>query len=216
MDSSNSKLSELQKKVLQAFFARERRFRLTGGAALAGFYLGHRVTDDLDLFTAEADAFATAKGTMEEVTSELGGSLIVRQDAPRFKRLIITAFASSLVIDLVHDTGSELLKREIDGIVVDSPEEIVANKLTTLVGRAEERDIVDLYFLERAGYPALGGLALALEKDGGCTPATLAWLLSEVEIPDVAKLPGDVSASELRSYVQGLVTELRRLALPTL
>jgi hypothetical protein len=48
-----SKLSALQKDFLNAFFSREDRFFLTGGAALAGFHLGHRETDDLDLFTQE-------------------------------------------------------------------------------------------------------------------------------------------------------------------
>ncbi len=44
-------LSALQQDVPAAFFSREHRFFLTGGAALAGFYLGHRETHDLDLFT---------------------------------------------------------------------------------------------------------------------------------------------------------------------
>lgn len=39
--------------MLSGFFRRENRFFLTGGAALAGFYLGHRRTQDLDLFTTE-------------------------------------------------------------------------------------------------------------------------------------------------------------------
>jgi hypothetical protein len=48
---ANSKLSTLQQDFLNAFFKREGRFFLTGGAARAGFYLGHRETCDLDLFT---------------------------------------------------------------------------------------------------------------------------------------------------------------------
>ena len=40
-------------------------------------------------------------------------------------------------------------------IRVDPPDEILVNKLTTLVGRAEERDLVDVYFLERAGFQPL-------------------------------------------------------------
>jgi hypothetical protein len=34
---------------------------------------------------------------------------------------------------------------QLDGVLV------FANKLTALVGRMEERDLVDAYFLERAG-----------------------------------------------------------------
>jgi hypothetical protein len=39
--SAPSRLTPLQVDLLQAFFAREQRFVLTGGAALAGFYFGH-------------------------------------------------------------------------------------------------------------------------------------------------------------------------------
>ncbi|HEX3762246.1 MAG TPA: hypothetical protein VHW23_26275 [Kofleriaceae bacterium] len=50
----------------------------------------------------------------------------------------------------------------------------------------EARDIDVWQFvmlLERAGHSVEAALAAALAKDGGCTPATLAWLLSEVKIP---------------------------------
>jgi len=49
-DCSND-LSALQRALLEAFFSREGEFYLTGGAALVGFHLHHRHTDDLDLFT---------------------------------------------------------------------------------------------------------------------------------------------------------------------
>jgi hypothetical protein len=80
------------------------------------------------------------------------------------------------------------------------------------VGRAEERDLVDLLFIERAGYPIEDALGAALEKDGGCTAATLAWVLSEWEIPDGATLPGEVPPVELRKFVVDLVRRLRRAA----
>jgi hypothetical protein len=38
------RLTSLQRDLLAAFFEREKRFFLTGGAALAGFYFGHRDT----------------------------------------------------------------------------------------------------------------------------------------------------------------------------
>lgn len=78
----------------------------------------------------------------------------------------------------------------------------------------EERDVVDLLFLARAGYPVEGALQSAVAKDGGCTPATLAWLLSEMRIPDGVTLPGDVAPAELRAFVDDLVVRLRRAAHP--
>ena len=48
-------LSEIQKRILGSFqrLADASYFYLTGGTALAEFYLGHRNSYDLDLFTPE-------------------------------------------------------------------------------------------------------------------------------------------------------------------
>jgi hypothetical protein len=97
---------------------------------------------------------------------------------------------------------------------VERVQAILANKLTTIVGRAEERDLVDVLFLERAGLRVEDALDAALAKDGGCTPATLAWLLSEIVIPDGATLPGGIDAGTLRAYVEDLIVRLRRAAMP--
>jgi hypothetical protein len=118
------------------------------------------------------------------VADELGTALDIRKDAPVFRRFVLTGPA------------------------------ILANKLTTIVGRAEERDLVDLLFLERAGFRVEDGLDAALAKDGGCTPATLAWILSELTIPDGIELPGKVEPAELRWFVANLIRRLRAAALP--
>jgi predicted nucleotidyltransferase component of viral defense system len=51
-------LTPLQRDFLSAFFARSiaEPFFLTGGTALAAFYLHHRYSEDLDLFTLDHDA----------------------------------------------------------------------------------------------------------------------------------------------------------------
>lgn len=98
--------------------------------------------------------------------------------------------------------------------MVAPADEILANKLTAIVGRAEKRDLIDVMLLERAGYPIEAALPAALAKDGGCTPATLAWLLSEVKVPDGVELPADVSPAELRTYLADLIRRLLVVAVP--
>ncbi len=214
--SSNSKLSPLQVAVLQSFFERERGFFLTGGAALAGFHLKHRITHDLDLFTQDDAAFLRGRHVLDEVAAVLGARLEVRQDSPSFKRFVLTREDDGLVIDLVRDSSPQLHveKPERDGIRLDPADEILANKLTALVGRAEERDLIDVLFLERSGLLVEAVLPAALIKDGGCTPATLAWLLSEIEIPDGLVLPAGISPAELRAYVTVLIRRLLVAAAP--
>jgi hypothetical protein len=216
VSSPNSTLTPLQREVLRAFFEREKGFHLTGGAALAGFHLSHRQTDDLDLFTPDPSAFERGRFVLADVASAVGASLEIRQDAPGFLRAAVLRGDEGVVVDLVRDVSPQTATNRLDreGIRVDSPEEILANKLTAIVGRAEERDLVDVYCLERAGFRIEDALAVALAKDGGCTPATLAWLLSEVAIPDGLELPAGIAAAELRAYIGELVKRLRKLAMP--
>jgi aryl-alcohol dehydrogenase-like predicted oxidoreductase len=209
-------LSPIQQAVLAEFFRRERGFFLTGGGALVGYHLHHRTTDDLDLFTLDAAAFERARHVMPVVAEAIGGRLEVVQEAPEFRRYALSREGETLVVDLVRERVLQLRaeKPSVEGVAVDPPDEILANKLTALVGRQEERDLVDVYFLEKQGLSVEDLLPVALAKDGGCTPATLAWLLSQTEIPDGTPLPGGLSAGELRTYVTALVKRLRRKALP--
>jgi hypothetical protein len=150
-----------------------------------------------------------------DVASSIGARLEIRQDAPGFLRAAIVRDDAGVVVDMVRDQSFQVqsVKPEHDGIRIDPPDEILANKLAAVLGRAEERDLVDLMLLERAGYRIEDALPAALKKDGGCTPATLAWLLSEVSVPDGVTLAG-VDPAELRAFVADLVVRLRRIAHP--
>ncbi|MEO8846683.1 MAG: nucleotidyl transferase AbiEii/AbiGii toxin family protein [Kofleriaceae bacterium] len=213
--SCASSLTAFQREVVEAFFQRERGYVLTGGGALAGFHLGHRTTDDLDLFTRDDQAFERGRFVLADIARAIGGTIEVRQDAPGFKRVVLRRRDDGLVIDLVKDPAAATSPPvEFGQIVVDSTAEIMANKLTAIVGRAEERDLIDVMFLERAGISVESALPAGLTKDGGCTPATLAWLLSEVSIPDEITLPAGVAPAELRAYIKGLVDRLMLLAVP--
>lgn len=213
--SPRGRLSPLQQTVLEAFFVVERGFFLSGGGALVGFHLRHRETTDLDLFTSSAEAFDRARITMPHLALAIGGSLVVRQDGPGFRRVVVERDAEALVVDLVRDIGPQLHeKTEIDGIIVDPVEEIFANKLTTLVSRQEVRDLVDVFELERQGLRAEDFLREANIKDGGCTPATLAWLLSVWRVAEPPKLPSGYAADELSAFKNQLAERMALAAHP--
>jgi len=211
------RLVPLQLELLERFFAEERGFFLTGGAALVGFYLHHRNTSDLDLFTGDPDAWQRSRRVVARVARQVGANLETKQDTPEFQRHLVTRPPEAVVLDLVLDRVPPLVaqKPEQDGIRLDPPEEILTNKLTALVSRSEERDLVDVMFLERAGYRVEDALVGALAKDGGCTPGQLAFVLSEIIIPDSVVLPAEVEPGDLRAYVEDLVRRLRRAALPS-
>jgi hypothetical protein len=216
MDSSPDRLTPLQHDLLEAFFSREQGFFLTGGAALAGFYLRHRETTDLDLFTDSAEVLQRGQHVLMAAAESLGATVTRVQTSPGFERYVVTRPDDSVVIDLVWDRAPQAFpqKRTVGVIRIDPIEEILVNKLTTVLSRGEERDLVDLFLLAKEGHSIESALPAALAKDGGCTPAALAWVISEIEIPDEVPLPGGVSPLELRAFLDDLVRRLRRAALP--
>ncbi len=121
-----------------------------------------------------------------------------------------------MIVDLVYDQAPQgpESKRSFGAIQVDPPGEILANKLCTLLSRAEPRDLVDVMALEQAGFGIEEALPLAMRKDGGLTPAQLAWVLSQIIIPDGVALPGDATPASLREFLRSLVSRLTRLSFP--
>jgi hypothetical protein len=211
----NSKLGRLQEDFLAAFFRREKRFFLTGGAALAGFHLAHRETHDLDLFVLE-DVLDEGVAEVAEVARELGAITESILTSPDFRRLLMARGNETVLIDLVRDRVPQLIvqKPVIRGIRVDPPEEILANKLCALLARAEIRDLVDVRALEMAGYRVENALSGAATKDAGLTPGQLSWVLGQVRLGEDLAPPGGVSRQDLHDYLENLIDRLARLAFP--
>ncbi len=210
-----SKLSKLQTDFLDEFFRRDSHFFLTGGAALAGFYLGHRVTEDLDLFTLENEMESGTR-LVNDVAASIGASVEPIQTSPDFRRFLLDRANESVVVDLVREYVFQLDadKQVINGIRIDTREEIMANKLCALLSRSEIRDLVDVYELEKAGIDIIAALKTAAIKDSGLTPGQLAWVLGQIELGDSLDLPENLSIADLRTYLNDLISRLSLLAYP--
>lgn len=211
-----SQLSPLQEDILAAFFQREGRFFLTGGAALAGFHLKHRRTADLDLFTTGADLLDAGESALRAVAAQIGATIKNVQTEPGIRRRLLMRGDDRVMVDLVTEQVVQGYpeKMRFGDVRVDPPEEILANKLCALLSRSEIRDLVDVYALERAGLRAEDAVALAARKDASLTPASVAWVLSEIQIGDDARIPGGVTPEELRRFIADLIGRLTRMAYP--
>jgi hypothetical protein len=214
-DSSGpSRLTPLQVDLLEAFFAREQRYVLTGGAALAGFYFGHRETEDLDFFGTPGLDLQDAARTLEAACVACAARLEPVQTFPDFRRCLATRGPMTCIVDLVIDRAPTLdvEKRMVGRVRVDTVREIAANKICTILGRAQIKDLVDLKFLLASGIDLATALADAARKDAGVDPATLAWILNQVTISPDARLPGDTDPVALDEFRRELVGTLQRLA----
>ena len=69
---------------------------------------------------------------------------------------------------MVRDFGPQYGERFTrDSIIVDALDNIAANKITALFGRADIKDFVDLYFILQEGYGLNELFEIAREKDPG-------------------------------------------------
>jgi hypothetical protein len=68
LEPKSAVLTPFQKKVLEFFSSLKdsKHFFLSGGMALAEFYLGHRKSFDLDMFTSEKELILPFSRVLEE------------------------------------------------------------------------------------------------------------------------------------------------------
>jgi hypothetical protein len=189
---------------------------LGGGAALAGVYLHHRLSRDLDLFFAQRDDVRTAMAALPDVATSLGIEARIVRDAGTFVRATLTLDGEPLEVDLVHEPTPPVAPavRSKEGITIASLEDLRASKVTCILSRAEPRDLVDLLFLDRAGHPPEDDVSAALTKDAGVDPATLAWLLRDFPVEPLPKMLEPLSADQLRAFRDELAKRFARLAVP--
>ena len=177
-------LTPLQASVLESFFAAAagQQFYLTGGTALAAFHLHHRASVDLDLFTLDDLALREADILLPQLAASMNCRLGAMRRTEHYREVFLEPETGDpLKIDMVRDFGPQYGEHiRLGQVIVDSIENIGANKLTAILGRTEPKDFVDLYFILRAGYSFDDLLAKAQTKDLGLHPFYLAGSLRQV------------------------------------
>jgi len=162
------------------------------------------------------DVMKEGSAAVAETACEMGAMLESIQTSPDFRRYLLTFESEAIVIDLIRERVAQIVAdKPVLGIIrIDPPEEILANKLCALLGRAEIRDLVDVRALEISGYSVESALPAAALKDAGLTPGQLSWVLSQITLGDGLVPPGGISVEELRAYLNDLIDRLSRLAFP--
>ncbi len=167
-------LNNIQKLVLRNFAGAgdSGQFYLTGGTALAHFYLHHRRSEDLDFFTAIPDVILPFSLNLEKHLKSLGLSVQRRRGLDSFVELLAAKGDDSTLIHLAHDAAFRFDPAgqfpEYPQVKVDDLVDIASNKLLALFGRAALRDFIDVYFLvNQAGFSTDRLMELAQKKDPG-------------------------------------------------
>jgi hypothetical protein len=188
MLTGNGILSDFQKTFLRLFaeVPDQERFYLTGGTALAEYYLAHRLSYDLDLFTSEAELILPFSYQLEKAAESAGLQVLIVRRFASFVEYQVKRGGESLKVDLALDSPfrfAPTIPGET-GVMVNDFVDLQADKTLAFFGRAEPRDAIDLYFLlQRTGFDTLA--ELARQKDAGFDPYWFAVALNRASgFPD--------------------------------
>ena len=183
-----TRLYPMQDRVLAQLASVETGFYLTGGTAASRAYLHHRFSDDLDLFVNDDARFGLwAQRVVQALARSSDWHVTVVQQDARFVRLTVAEGDLVLKIEMVNDVPAHVgeLKRDPVLGLLDSPENILANKLTAAVDRGGPRDLADIWgFCCRVGLSCEAALEGAQSKAAGLFPADVARVLLSVTKDD--------------------------------
>ncbi len=217
----NKILKPFQVELLKLFFAADfsRPFFLTGGTALAAFYLGHRESKDFDFFSLKQFDPEAMKRTIDEIAAKTGARANYKVRSQTYNEVYLTNKKSGWEqrIDLVQEQPVHVGKLEIiEGIVVDNLENIGSNKILAIYGRFEPKDYIDLYWLiKKTGLKFDELFELAKKKDLGLFEFYFTnCLYSLEELKILPRMKQMVTIKELTEFYQRLQKRLLQRAKP--
>jgi hypothetical protein len=181
-------LYPFQDRVLQALSELETGFYLSGGTAASRGYLNHRFSDDLDLFVDDDERFGLwAARVIQELAQRRQWRSEVSLQEDRFVRLMLFEGETLLKIELINDVPARVGQVRRHPVLgrIDSPENILANKITALIDREEPKDLADIWgFCCRLNLSLVDALAGAQGKAAGIFPVDLARILLSATCTD--------------------------------
>lgn len=195
----------LQDKALVVF--KDAPFYLTGGTALSRGYYYHRYSDDLDYFLNDYSEFQRLVERQIEKLAVLFTDIKVAIKDANFCRVFVSE--ERLKIEMINDVPSHIgavINHPVLG-VIDSKENILANKLTAVVDRTLPKDIVDIYFLLKGGLNLKQSFLDASSKAAGISPLLTAKIFAEFDysiLDAEIKWINFVSATTIKEYLNNV------------
>ena len=213
-------ISNVQEAILRQFpqVQESELFYLTGGTALAMFYLHHRKSRDLDFFTSTEEIIVPFSHRLEERLRANGMSVERQRGLRSFVELLVEQKGESTLIQLAQDSPFRfeppVVFQDYPDLKVDNLVDLASNKLLALFGRAALRDFVDVYVLVQKGHSQPKELmGRAKKKDPGFDPYWLAVAFERIrtfreDSPEMLMLLTPIPFQELQMFFDRWRAEL--------
>jgi len=187
-------------------------FFLTGGTALAAFYLNHRLSEDLDFFS-EKEVDTSILNVFFKKHRKILGITKIDFEQSYNRNLYFLHFANEVLkteFTYFPFPRFEIGKKE-HGVTLESLEDIAVNKLFTIYQRTKARDYIDLYCIcKLKGYKISDLIKQAKQKfDWHIDPIQLGTqFIKAQDAPDLPKMLIDLKLDEWQSF---FISEAKKL-----
>ncbi|MCX8028368.1 MAG: nucleotidyl transferase AbiEii/AbiGii toxin family protein, partial [Thermodesulfovibrionales bacterium] len=174
------------------------------GTALSRGYFQHRFSDNLDYFVNYLSNFVMLAEIQVERLQNIFPKVEVDLKGQYFYRIFVAD--RQLKIELVNDVPSHIGEKIIHPVLglIDSKENILANKITAIVDRCMPKDIVDIYYLLKDGLSIRKALTDVKSKAAGIVPIYVAKILGEYDytlLDTEIKWVTPVDSSEIKDFL---------------
>lgn len=201
------------------------QFYLSGGTALAEFYLHHRLSEDLDFFSVDEFDPNIIVPIAEQLKQHVSANAV--QLEQRFNRNIVylectdtprgsqssppRRSADTLKLEFSWFIGTPIEDgQRYHQLRIDSARDIAVNKLFTIYQRPRSRDYIDLYLLmTETGFNLDELIKLARIKfDWHIDPLQLAGRFLEIDLADWPMLLQPLDEAVVRTFFESLARQL--------
>lgn len=207
-------LTKKQEKIIQliAETPELKNFYLSGGTALAGYYLHHRYSDDLDFFTEKKINSKILYKFIEKAKRALGSKEVKFEKLYDRYQFFLKNGKDELKLEFALYPFHRLKKTKIiKNIKIDSFRDISANKLMAMLERFDPKDFVDLFFILKKRN--LDAIRKDVEKKFGIKieDIYLGGELSKVRgIEALPKMIKKITIEELKDFFSEIAEQFER------
>lgn len=125
-----------------------KKFYLSGGTALAGFYIPYRFSEDLDFFSEEEVQIDELTAFLQSIKNKLGFESFDFNTSFNRNLFFLKFPNETLKLEFTYYPFKQLDdSREEFKVKIDSIEDIAVNKLFTIYQTPRSRDFMDLYMI---------------------------------------------------------------------
>lgn len=149
--NKHSILTSKQRTFLQLFAQTSlaKTYYLTGGTALAEFYIPYRLSEDLDFFSEQEIELPEITVFIRSIKKNLGyANLDISTSFNRNLIFLELGENETLKTEFTYFPFPQIENpKKMNWILVDSPYDIAVNKLFTIYQKPRSRDFMDLFML---------------------------------------------------------------------